>query len=1008
MKKGIYAALMSLAVFFLALVGCDNINNLFQNTVETETYIVKFDKNTDARGTTEAIPKNKKVIPPAKYIDKLPTEPTWQYHAFMGWYTSPEDDEGVEFDDTTVVTASITVYARWQEYSENTCLVTFNSNGGSEIDNRRVQIDKGQTFFQSGKKFPLDPDRKGFLFTGWSTKQKGGSTFNFTVNTRVDDDITVYAQWEQEQAGMIKVVFWRNTGKNPEVAGSTDASPKVKQVALDDTIGKLPEEPTQPYAKFISWNIDKKGGGEEFTAETIITKEMTALGYLDVYAQWEKLITVTFDKNHDDEEGFTEADPQIVTIDPLKNKVDAFPEPPTRAGYIFMGWYTGFMPIDGDEFTISSNVFESMSVYAGWKQDTFTVTFNANGGTPAPDPQYLKTDDMVTEPPVMTKENFYFDGWYKEATFINRWDFDKDTVKNVKITLHAKWTAQEAEKIIVSFVTNEGSAVADQQVTKTTGTVTEPSTSQTGYTLDGWYTDAVFTPANKWIFTNPVGATNFSLYAKWTYSVTFDANGATGTAPTALVATKGANITIPAGTGLTKTGFAFDGWNTLADGTGTNYNAGASFSSSSGNTTLYAKWTAASGGASGLKITVDNVEQTVDVTGVSGTVEYKADQTGYTFTRSSAWEASYAYFGVNFGASDNLSNYGKVMFKYQGVAGDIGYKKIFIVASTTSFTGNLPTSNNRLNASVWASGAFAEGPSVDGTGETNITLIIPKNKADTFAGSTVYFSIYINANANTSGTATAIKVSDIAFVKDGGAVTGTTLDSIKVKTAPTKDTYDTTDVFDPTGLIITANNLFNTAPTTGYAEDVVYNASTFTFKDNSSTAITTTTVMQTVYPDQTVTVTVVYQTKEAAFDVDVGNTTPSAFDSAEGMTIGIEGQGSATFANGIIDLTDTSSSALFIIAATGATSTSTITIKYICKAVTGEPKVILKNGGWGTDLLVANGTDGCNWYPTLTVDTEATLVVQGSWYTNPATDIWFQRNGDSNAFKIKIISVEIE
>jgi hypothetical protein len=131
-----------------------------------------------------------------------------------------------------------------------------------------------------------------------------------------------------------------------------------------------------------------------------------------------------------------------------------------------------------------------------------------------------------------------------------------------------------------------------------------------------------------------------------------------------------------------------------------------------------------------------------------------------------------------------------------------------------------------------------------------------------------------------------------------------------------------------------------------------------------------------------------------------------AWDAAVGKTTGISAQGSATFSGGIIDLSTTGSSALFTVDAVGATSTSTITITYICTVTTGDPKVILKNGGWTTDLLVANGGD-CNWYPTLTKDAVATLVVKGNWYTNPATGIWFQRNGDTNAFKIKIISVTV-
>ncbi len=77
-----------------------------------------------------------------------------------------------------------------------------------------------------------------------------------------------------------------------------------------------------------------------------------------------------------------------------------------------------------------------------------------------------------------------------------------------------------------------------------------------------------------------------------TYSVTYNANGATsGSVPTDATAyTSGQSVTVLGNTGnLALTNKSFGGWNTKDDGTGTNYQAGATFSISA-NTTLYAKW----------------------------------------------------------------------------------------------------------------------------------------------------------------------------------------------------------------------------------------------------------------------------------------------------------------------------------------------------------------------------------------------------------------------------------
>lgn len=77
-----------------------------------------------------------------------------------------------------------------------------------------------------------------------------------------------------------------------------------------------------------------------------------------------------------------------------------------------------------------------------------------------------------------------------------------------------------------------------------------------------------------------------------TYTVTYDANGATsGTVPTDdSEYDEDATVTVLDNTGsLAKTDCTWGGWNTAADASGTDYAAGATFSITA-NTTLYAKW----------------------------------------------------------------------------------------------------------------------------------------------------------------------------------------------------------------------------------------------------------------------------------------------------------------------------------------------------------------------------------------------------------------------------------
>jgi len=76
------------------------------------------------------------------------------------------------------------------------------------------------------------------------------------------------------------------------------------------------------------------------------------------------------------------------------------------------------------------------------------------------------------------------------------------------------------------------------------------------------------------------------------YTVTYDANGSTdGTKPDDQTKTYDVTLVLASNSGtLIKTGHAFAGWNTLANGTGTDYAEGANYTANTG-VTLYAKWT---------------------------------------------------------------------------------------------------------------------------------------------------------------------------------------------------------------------------------------------------------------------------------------------------------------------------------------------------------------------------------------------------------------------------------
>ena len=157
------------------------------------------------------------------------------------------------------------------------------------------------------------------------------------------------------------------------------------------------------------------------------------------------------------------------------------------------------------------------------------------------------------------------------------------TISNV-LTPHAIQGMFAINNYSVSFTSNGGSAVTGQSVAYNTPATQPTAPTKSGSTFAGWYSDATLTSAVN--FATPITG-NTTLYAKWTttiYSVSFDSNG--GSQVTGQSVASNTPATQP--TAPTKSGYTFAGWYSDAALTSV-----ASFATPiTGNTTLYAKWTA--------------------------------------------------------------------------------------------------------------------------------------------------------------------------------------------------------------------------------------------------------------------------------------------------------------------------------------------------------------------------------------------------------------------------------
>lgn len=121
--------------------------------------------------------------------------------------------------------------------------------------------------------------------------------------------------------------------------------------------------------------------------------------------------------------------------------------------------------------------------------------------------------------------------------------------------------------------------------------------TRTGYTFKNWNTasNGSGTPYNPGSQYGPDPGGTVTLYAQWTpitYAVTYNGNGSNATnVPGSQTKTYGQNLTLSSQKPI-RTDYVFNGWNTKADGTGTNYAAGATYTGNAA-LALYAKWTLA-------------------------------------------------------------------------------------------------------------------------------------------------------------------------------------------------------------------------------------------------------------------------------------------------------------------------------------------------------------------------------------------------------------------------------
>lgn len=346
--------------------------------------------------------------------------------------------------------------------------VKYDANGGSGAPGNQIKYYKNVLTLSSQK-----PTKDGYTFQGWG-KTKTDTTPSYQPGDPYteDKDTTLYAIWKKadveppqvsggtlsnisETSCRFTVTVTDNVGMDwvhmivwtGQWTAGKDATYSAVQLDEDHWYCDIPINLTDGEDWVIDVRAKDKAGNQALNSDG----DTCLFAYL-----W--YVTVTFDGNGGTPSEISKE--YIYARTNLRNdelimqpamKYETLPTA-SRVGYCFDGWYTE----DGTCITINDFIEKARNhtLYAHWTPNQYTVSFDANGGTGAPDPQ-SKThgEDLILSETVPDRPFHTFQGWTDGETVYQPGDVFS---KNADSVLTAVW------QFMITDYTN-GKAVISQE-----------------------------------------------------------------------------------------------------------------------------------------------------------------------------------------------------------------------------------------------------------------------------------------------------------------------------------------------------------------------------------------------------------------------------------------------------------------------------------------------------------------------------------------------------------------
>ena len=191
-------------------------------------------------------------------------------------------------------------------------------------------------------------------------------------------------------------------------------------------------------------------------------------------------------------------------------KISELPDPPTKTGYTFTGWYTD--PACTKPYT-EDKVIGDITLYAGFRANTYTIVFNANTGSGSMDGQSMTYDTAANlTANAFTKDKYTFKGWATSAGGSVEYA-DGQSVKNLTaadgatISLYAVW---ELNSYTVTFKV-DGQTISTINVNIDASATLPEAPSKEGYNFVGWFYEDGTQYTNQGISADTVLSAKFEI-----------------------------------------------------------------------------------------------------------------------------------------------------------------------------------------------------------------------------------------------------------------------------------------------------------------------------------------------------------------------------------------------------------------------------------------------------------------------------------------------------------------